>query len=75
MFKIKMTSQEEHYEQLLGLRGAWKVSGVQLELAAKRVVVEIYYELSQPLECPECGQSCPHYDDRQMREGSATNCL
>ena len=68
MFKTEMTSQEEHYEQLLGLSGAWKVSAVQLELAAKRVVVEIYYDQSQPLECPECGQSCPHYDDREMRE-------
>ena len=68
MFKTEMTSQEEHYEQLLGLSGAWKVSAVQLELAAKRVVVEIYYDQSQPLECPECGQSCPHYDDRDMRE-------
>jgi transposase len=68
MFKTEMTSQEEHYEQLLGLSGAWKVSGVQLELAAKRIVVEIYHDHSQPLECPECGQSCPHYDDREMRE-------
>ena len=68
MFKTEMTSQEEHYEQLLGLSGAWKVSAVQLELAAKMVVVEIYYDQSQPLECPECGQSCPHYDDRDMRE-------
>ena len=34
MFKTEMTSQEEHYEQLLGLSGAWKVSAVQLELAA-----------------------------------------
>lgn len=63
-----MTSQEEHYEQLLGLIGAWKVSAVQLELAAKRVVVEIYNDHSQPLECAECGQISPHYDDRQMRE-------
>lgn len=45
-----------------------KVSAVQLELAAKRVVVEIYYDLSQSLECPECGGECPRYDDREMRE-------
>ena len=68
MFKTEMTSQEEHYEQLLGLSGAWKVSAVQLDLGAKRVVVEIYYDLSQSLECPECGGVCPHYDDREMRE-------
>ena len=68
MFKTEMTSQEEHYEHLLGLSGAWKVSAVQLELAAKRVVVEIYYDLSHSLECPECGEDCPHYDDREMRE-------
>jgi len=63
-----MTSQEEHYEQLLGLSGAWKVSAVQLDLGAKRVVVEIYYDLSQSLECPKCGEICAHYDDREMGE-------
>ena len=63
-----MTSQEEHYEQLLGLSGAWKVSAVTLDVAAKRVEVEIGYDLSQPMECPECGQECPYYDDREMRE-------
>ena len=66
--KNGMTSQEEHYEQLLGLSGAWKVSAVTLDVAAKRVEVEIGYDLSQPMECPECGQECPYYDDREMRE-------
>jgi len=63
-----MTSQEEHYEQLLGLGGVWKVSAVQLELSAKRVEVDIYFDLSQTMQCPECGKSCAHYDDREQRE-------
>ena len=63
-----MVSQEEHYERLLGLSGPWKVSGVMLELAAKRVVIEIGYDLSQSMECPECGGTCRHYDHREMRE-------
>lgn len=63
-----MESKEEHYERLLGLSGPWKVSGVMLELAAKRIVVEIVYDLSQPMECPECGVTCGHYDHREMRE-------
>ena len=63
-----MTSQEEHYEQLLGLGGSWKVSAVQLELSAKRVEVDIYFDLSQTMQCPECGKSCAHYDDREQRE-------
>lgn len=63
-----MTSKEEHYERLLGLSGPWKVSAVMLELAAKRVVIEIGYDLSQAMECPECGKSCRHYDHREMRE-------
>jgi len=67
-FKRGMTSQEEHYEQLLGLGGAWKVSAVQLELSAKRVEVDIYFDLSQTMQCPECGKSCAHYDDREQRE-------
>ncbi len=68
MFKGVMTSQEEHYEQLLGLTGAWKVSAVMLDLPARKVTVEIVYDLSQALECPECGQHCPHYDHREMRQ-------
>lgn len=66
--KTGMTSKEEHYEKLLGLSGAWKVSAVTLDLAAKRVEVEIGYDLSQPMECPECGKECAHYDHREMRE-------
>lgn len=38
-----------------------------LEVAQKRVVIEIAYNLAEPLHCPECGRSCAHYDDRQMR--------
>ena len=68
LLKDGMTSKEEHYEQLLGLSGAWKVSAVTLDLAAKRVEVEIGYDLSQAMECPECGEECPHYDHREMRE-------
>lgn len=63
-----MTSQEEYYEQLFGLGGSWKVSAVQLELSAKRVEVDIYFDLSQTMQCPECGKSCAHYDDREQRE-------
>src|SRR6056297_1284907 len=63
-----MTSKEEHYEQLLGLSGAWKVSAVTLDVSAKRVEVEIGYDLSQSMECPECGEDCAHYDHREMRE-------
>jgi transposase len=68
MFKRAMTSKEEHYEQLLGLSGAWKVFAVPLDLEAKKVEVEIGYDLSQPMECPECGDQCAHYDHREMRE-------
>ena len=48
-----MTSKEEHYEQLLDLSGAWKVSAVTLDVAAKRVEVEIGYDLSPSMKCPE----------------------
>ena len=68
MLKYGMTSKEEHYEQLLDLSGAWKVSAVTLDVAAKRVEVEIGYDLSQSMECPECDVCCGHYDHREMRE-------
>lgn len=63
-----MISQEEHYERLLGLPCEWKVVGVSLDIAAKRVVVEIGYDLSQQMKCPECGKGCAHYDHREVRE-------
>ena len=63
-----MESKEEHYERLIGLTGPWKVSGVQLELSGKRIVIEIGYNLSEPMECPECATRCRHYDHREMRE-------
>ena len=63
-----MVSKEEHYEQLLGLDSAWKVSGVELDLAVKRVVVEIGYRLWDGLKCPECGSGCALYDYREMRQ-------
>ena len=68
MLKNCMTSLVEHYEQLLGLSGAWKVSPVMLDLAAKKVTVEIGYDLSQTMECPECEAICVHYDHPEMRE-------
>lgn len=63
-----MISQEEHYEQLLGLSGSWKVSAVELDMAEKRIVIEIYYNLSEGVQCPECGRVCDFYDYREMRQ-------
>ena len=68
IFKSAMTSKEEHYEQLLDLSGAWKVFAVPLDLEAKKLEVEIGYDLSQPMECPECEKQCAHYDHREIRE-------
>lgn len=64
----QMTSKEQHYELLLGLSGAWKVSAVELDLPNNRVEIDIYYNLSEGLYCPECGEKCAYYDDREMRQ-------
>lgn len=68
LFMRDMKFKEEHYEQLFGLSGAWKVSAVTPDLAAKRVEVELGYDLSQPMECPECSEECPYYDCREIHE-------
>ena len=74
MLKGAMT-KESYYEQLLELSEAWKVSAVTLNVVTKQVEVEIVYNLSQPMECPECGEYGRHYDHQEMRDWRHLNTM
>lgn len=57
---MKEFSQElpGHYGQLLGIESPWQVREVKLEMAQKRVEIEIGWTSGEALPCPECGKGC-----------------
>lgn len=64
-----------HYSVLLGLEKPWKVSHVDLEMEASRVVIEVEYQGSNG-SCAECENSCKirdHAPTRQWRHLDTMN--
>ena len=57
---------EEHYGQLLGIQSPWLISDVTLNMAEKRVDIEIEYADDEGL-CPECDARCSKHDERNKR--------
>ena len=51
-----------HYGLLLGIQSPWQVKGVKLELAQKRVEIELGWSEGARAKCPVCGQPCALYD-------------
>jgi transposase len=47
-----------HYGQLLGVESPWRVRAVKLEMAEKKVEIEIEWTSGEALHCPECGKQC-----------------
>lgn len=61
-----MDITENHYESLLGLQSPWSV--IKVKLSIEKLQVDIYVEhLGQSDACPECGASCPVYDQAAQR--------
>jgi len=52
----------ELYSKILGIESPWNVGGVDLNLKAGEVRVDV--EFGGTLQCPECGGRCPKYDSR-----------
>lgn len=61
-----MESLAAHYRLLLGLDESWKVSDVDLDVAAKRVSIELLF-VGQQVCCPECGEACALKDHAPQR--------
>lgn len=60
---------QEHYGLLLGLVPPWAVVTVDLDLAGKRVIIEVEYPFGSAVHCPEtgCESSCRVKDHREER--------
>jgi transposase len=43
------------YAKILGLSEPWRVADVELDVAAKSVVVRLAHSPDDALVCPECG--------------------
>jgi transposase len=60
---------QAHYGLLLGLMPPWAVVRVDLDLASKRLVLNVEYAPGAQVPCPEagCGRSCRVKDHREER--------
>lgn len=53
---------QRHYGRLLGMPSPWPVKDVKLELADKRVEIELVWTAGAKGRCPVCGKVCSVYD-------------
>lgn len=53
---------QRHYGLLLGIPSPWPVKDVKLELAGKRVEIELVWAAGARAPCPVCGGACALYD-------------
>ena len=60
--------ETDFYEQILGLAAPWRVSDVQLDMAAERVDVFVEHDEGETFCCPECGQKLSCYDHTKTRK-------
>src|ERR1019366_56847 len=64
-----------HYEKLLGISRPWKVLTAQLDLLRGKVEIEVGWEETAPVMCPECGRECPRHDHGPQREWRHLNVM
>lgn len=64
-----------HYGKLLGIVKPWKVNTAQLDLLRGRVEIEVGWEESAPVTCPECGKACARHDHAPEREWRHLNVM
>lgn len=68
-----MTEQEAkaavaaHYGMLLGIASPWVVKEAKLEMAGRRVDIEVVHDASQPVRCPQCRRECARHDHAPER--------
>lgn len=58
----------DHYSLLLGLDKHWEVERVDLQLAAKRVRIDLRHVRGAALSCPQCQNACTIFDHAPERE-------
>lgn len=73
---MKMNSDlHTHYSQLLGLSDGWKVIEVDLDLAAKQVVLQLEWKVGRQGPCSKCGKLAAGYDHLEERTWQHLNTM
>jgi transposase len=56
------------YQQVLGLTPPWRVSNVELRIDEEEILVRVVHDVSLgQAQCPECRKGCPGYDTSKER--------
>lgn len=61
-----MDRLSRHYHQLVGLNEDWVIGDVDLNVAAKKLTLQLEF-VGDQLECPECGTGCSKKDHAPER--------
>lgn len=67
-------NDKDLYQQILGLGKPWVVESVEVDHAAREIVVEIGLKGSVVLCCPECEEPMPGYDTREREWRHLDTC-
>ncbi|MDP1578713.1 MAG: ISL3 family transposase [Reyranella sp.] len=65
----------EHYGKLLGIEPPWEVRTAQLDLLRGQVEIEVAWNESALVVCPECGEPCARHDHAPAREWRHLNVM
>jgi transposase len=65
----------QHYGKLLGIEPPWEVRAAQLDLLRGQVEIEVAWNESAMVVCPECGQPCARHDHAPAREWRHLNVM
>ncbi len=76
---MEKQSREEtavaHYGKLLGIGKPWEVRSAQLDLIRGRVEIEVGWDETAAVVCPECGKECARHDHAPEREWRHLNVM
>ena len=76
---MEKPSREEtavaHYGKLLGIGKPWEVRAAQLDLIRGRVEIEVGWDETAAVVCPECGKECARHDHAPEREWRHLNVM
>jgi transposase len=64
----------ELYAQILGVTAPWQVTGVRMESAENRILVELTYDPDARTPCPECGKAVKKHDRRRREWRHLDTC-
>jgi len=64
-----------HYGKLLGIGKPWEVRAARLDLIRGRVEIEVGWDETAAVVCPECGKECARHDHAPEREWRHLNVM